>query len=121
MHPPPATDFSDRDFTQAHRAGGPSRTYYGRVYKSAFGADPFFTVSRRLELDGKFVGVIEVSVLLPIATHSCAANSAGNGRVESFTTRDHAELVQAREARTERGLVEYRPDRRAEAVRISMK
>ncbi len=63
MHPPPTTDFSARDFIQAHKMGGPARTYYGRVYKSDLGADPFFTVSRRLELDGKFVGVIEVSVL----------------------------------------------------------
>ena len=37
--------------------------YYGKVYASEFDAQPFFTISRRLEMDGAFVGVLEVSVL----------------------------------------------------------
>ncbi|MBV8921321.1 hybrid sensor histidine kinase/response regulator [Bradyrhizobium sp.] len=61
-HPPPETSFSDRDFIQAHLAG-PSQTYYGKVYASVLNAEPFFTVSRRLVLDGNVVGVIEASVL----------------------------------------------------------
>ena len=36
---------------------------YGQVYPSVFGAQPFFSVSRRLERNGEFVGVIEASVL----------------------------------------------------------
>jgi len=61
-HPPPETSFSDRDFIQAHLAG-PSQTYYGKVYASVLNAEPFFTVSRPLVLDGNVVGVIEASVL----------------------------------------------------------
>jgi len=62
MQPPPSLSFSDRDFFQAHL--GPDRgIYYGRVYQSRFNAQPFFTVSRRLERDGKFLGVVEISVL----------------------------------------------------------
>ena len=62
MHPPPEMSFSDRDFMQAHFAG-PSRTYYGKVYASVLDAQPFFTVSRRLEVNGNFIGVLEASVL----------------------------------------------------------
>jgi signal transduction histidine kinase/CheY-like chemotaxis protein len=62
VHPPPATSFSDRDFIQAQLVGGP-KTYYGKVYASVLDAQPFFTVSRRLELNGDFIGVIEASVL----------------------------------------------------------
>ena len=62
MQPPPDKDFSDRDFFQAHLKSG-SGTYYGQVYQSLFNGQPFFTVSRRIEHDGEFVGVLEVSVL----------------------------------------------------------
>jgi two-component system, NtrC family, sensor kinase len=62
VHPPPNQNFSDRDFFQAQvkSEGG---TFYGQVYKSLFNAQPFFTVSRRLDHDGEFIGVVEVSVL----------------------------------------------------------
>jgi signal transduction histidine kinase/CheY-like chemotaxis protein len=62
VHPPPSQKFSDRDFFLAHvkSNGG---VYYGQVYNSLFNAQPFFTVSRRLEHDGEFAGVVEVSVL----------------------------------------------------------
>ncbi len=62
VNPPPEESFSDRDFFQAHvkSHGG---TYYGQVYQSRFNAQPFFTVSRRLERNGEFIGVLEVSVL----------------------------------------------------------
>lgn len=62
VHPPPEMSFADRDFMQAHMSG-PPRTYYGKVYQSVLNAEPFFTVSRRLELDNTFIGVIEASVL----------------------------------------------------------
>jgi two-component system, NtrC family, sensor kinase len=62
IHPPPGYNFSDRDFFQAHLKAG-SGTYYGQVNKSLFNAQPFFTVSRRLEHGADFLGVIEASVL----------------------------------------------------------
>jgi two-component system, NtrC family, sensor kinase len=60
--PPPLQSFADRDFFQAHLSPGIG-LYYGRVYPSTHDAQPFFTVSRRLENDGMFIGVLEVSVL----------------------------------------------------------
>jgi signal transduction histidine kinase/CheY-like chemotaxis protein len=62
VHPPPAQDYSDRDFFRVH-VNGDGRTYYGQVYTSDFSGEPFFTVSRRIEQHGKFIGVLEVSVL----------------------------------------------------------
>src|SRR5262249_47270874 len=62
VHPPPEMSFSDRDFLQAHLAGGP-QTYYGKVYAWVMDAQPFFTVSRRLVLNGNLIGVLEASVL----------------------------------------------------------
>jgi two-component system NtrC family sensor kinase len=59
---PPLHSFADRDFFQAHLRPG-TGTYYGKVYASEFNAQAFFTISRRLEMDGAFVGVLEVSVL----------------------------------------------------------
>ncbi len=61
LHPPPSHNFADRDFIRAH-ATNDVATYYGRVYQPLFGAQPFFTVSRRLSRDGSFEGVIEISV-----------------------------------------------------------
>jgi signal transduction histidine kinase/CheY-like chemotaxis protein len=61
-HPPPARSFADRDFiTGPLRSGG--SIYYGRVYPSSFGAEPFFTVSRPLVENGSVVAILEVSVL----------------------------------------------------------
>ena len=40
-----------------------SGTYYGKVYKSTFNDQPFFTVSRRITHGGAFAGVLELSVL----------------------------------------------------------
>ena len=60
--PPPDQSVADRDFVVAHSHGDVG-TYYGQVYQSRFNAQPFFTVSRRLVRDGKFIGVIEISVL----------------------------------------------------------
>jgi signal transduction histidine kinase/CheY-like chemotaxis protein len=62
LQPAPDQSFADHDFFQAH-INGDAGTYYGRVYKSRFNAQPFFTVSRRLLRDGEFVGVLEISVL----------------------------------------------------------
>ena len=60
--PPPTQSFADRDFMQA-RNGEDGGIYYGRVYASTHGAQPFFTVSRRLEGVGQSAGILEVSVL----------------------------------------------------------
>ena len=61
-HPPPAQDFSDRDFVveTLKRRGN---LYYGKVYLSSFGAEPFFTVSRSLFVDDVTVSILEISVL----------------------------------------------------------
>ena len=58
----PDESFADWDFFKAHREGEIG-TYYGQIYPSRFNGQPFFTVSRRLDRDGHFVGVLEVSVL----------------------------------------------------------
>ncbi len=63
LHPPPSANFSDRDFYQAHFRTSDAGTYYGQVYLSQFNGQPFFTVSRRLDYDGAFAGVLEISVL----------------------------------------------------------
>jgi signal transduction histidine kinase/CheY-like chemotaxis protein len=62
MQPAPDESFADRDFIRAHAAGD-GGTYYGQVYESRFGAQPFFTVSQRIMHDDTFVGVLEISVL----------------------------------------------------------
>ena len=61
-HPPPPETFTDRDFITGPLQSGGS-IYYGRVYPSSFGAEPFFTVSRPLIANGSVAGVLEVSVL----------------------------------------------------------
>jgi two-component system, NtrC family, sensor kinase len=61
-HPPPTQNYSERDFYLAHVKQDVG-TYYGRVYKSQFNNQPFFTVSRRLTHGGAFAGVLELSVL----------------------------------------------------------
>jgi two-component system, NtrC family, sensor kinase len=62
MDPPPNENFADRDFIRAHEAAG-TGPYYGQIYESRFGAEPFFTVSERIEHDNAFIGVLEISVL----------------------------------------------------------
>jgi signal transduction histidine kinase/CheY-like chemotaxis protein len=61
-HPPPTQNYSDRDFYQAHLRGA-AGTYYGRINPSQFGGEPFFTVSKRLNRNGAFAGILEISVL----------------------------------------------------------
>jgi two-component system, NtrC family, sensor kinase len=61
-HPPPAQSYADRDFFQAQLKPGDS-VYYGQVNNSQFNGEPFFTVSKRLDRDGAFAGVVEISVL----------------------------------------------------------
>jgi signal transduction histidine kinase len=58
----PDTNLADRDFFRAHLRGDVG-TYYGQVYESRYGGQPFFTVSQRLLHDGAFMGVVEISVL----------------------------------------------------------
>ena len=62
VNPPPDRDFSDRDYIQAHVQADVG-TYYGQVHPSLFNAQPFFTVSKRLERNGALIGILEVSVL----------------------------------------------------------
>jgi two-component system NtrC family sensor kinase len=62
VQPAPDESFADRDFIRAHAADD-GATYYGQVYESRFGAQPFFTVSQRIMHDDTFVGVLEISVL----------------------------------------------------------
>jgi two-component system NtrC family sensor kinase len=61
-HPPPTQSYADRDFYQAHFRSD-AGTYYGETNISQFNGKPFFTVSRRLNHDGAFAGVVEISVL----------------------------------------------------------
>jgi signal transduction histidine kinase/CheY-like chemotaxis protein len=61
-HPPPSQSYADRDFYQAHFHSD-AGTYYGQVNLSKFNGEPFFTVSMRLNHDGAFAGVLEISVL----------------------------------------------------------
>src|SRR5580704_1777951 len=62
LDPAPDRDFSDLDFFQAQHKSDVG-TYYGQVYQSLYNAQPFFTVSRQLMLNGEFIGVLEISVL----------------------------------------------------------
>jgi two-component system NtrC family sensor kinase len=61
-YPPPEQSFADRDYFKAH-VNADVGTFYGQVYPSTVGGQPFFAVSRRLTRDGVFVGVLEASVL----------------------------------------------------------
>ncbi len=62
VYPAPTRNYSDRDFIQAHLKGDVG-DFYGQVYVPNTLVEPFFTVSRRIERNGEFVGVLEVSVL----------------------------------------------------------
>jgi signal transduction histidine kinase/CheY-like chemotaxis protein len=62
VEPAPNESFADRDFIRAHREAD-AAPYYGQVYESRFGAQPFFTVSERIVHDGTYIGVLEISVL----------------------------------------------------------
>jgi two-component system, NtrC family, sensor kinase len=62
VDPPPAQSYADRDFVQAH-SNSDDGIYYGQVYASTLGGEPYFSLSRRLVRDGEFVGILEVSVL----------------------------------------------------------
>jgi two-component system NtrC family sensor kinase len=60
--PSPTADFSDRDFVKAH-IGSDVGIHVGQVYSSSLGAQPFFTISRRLVRDETPVGIVEISIL----------------------------------------------------------
>ncbi len=61
-HPPPGENFAERDFITGPLQSGGS-VYYGQVYPSSLGGEPFFTVSRSLIAHGSVAAVLEVSVL----------------------------------------------------------
>jgi two-component system NtrC family sensor kinase len=87
IEPAPDESFADRDFFRAH-LGGNDGTYYGRVYASRFGAQPFFTVSQRLVHDGAFLGVLEISVLPSNFFHFFATLAYAEGQQFSLIRND---------------------------------
>ena len=87
IEPAPRESFADRDFFRAH-LGGDDGTYYGQVYESRFGAQPFFTVSQRLLHDGAFMGVLEISVLPSNFFHFFATLAYAEGQQFSLIRND---------------------------------
>jgi two-component system, NtrC family, sensor kinase len=87
MEPAPDQSFIDRDFIRAH-LGSDNGTFYGQVYESRFGAQPFFTVSQRLVRDGVFVGVLEISVLPSNFFHFFATLAYAEGQQFSLIRND---------------------------------
>ena len=87
IEPAPDESFADRDFFRAH-LGGNDGTYYGQVYASRFGAQPFFTVSQRLVHDGAFLGVLEISVLPSNFFHFFATLAYAEGQQFSLIRDD---------------------------------
>jgi two-component system, NtrC family, sensor kinase len=87
MEPAPDQSFIDRDFIRAH-LGSDNGTFYGQVYESRFGAQPFFTVSQRLVRDGAFVGVLEISVLPSNFFHFFATLAYAEGQQFSLIRND---------------------------------
>ena len=87
IEPAPEESFADRDFIRAH-LGGNDGTYYGQVYASRFGAQPFFTVSQRLVRDGTFLGVLEISVLPSNFFHFFATLAYAEGQQFSLIRDD---------------------------------
>jgi signal transduction histidine kinase len=87
MEPVPDQSFAGRDFIRAHLAGNDG-TYYGQVYESRFGAQPFFTVSQRLIHDGAFIGVLEISVLPSNFFHFFATLAYAEGQQFSLIRND---------------------------------
>jgi signal transduction histidine kinase len=87
IEPAPDESFADRDFFRAH-LGGNDGTYYGRVYASRFGAQPFFTVSQRLVHDGAFLGVLKISVLPSNFFHFFATLAYAEGQQFSLIRDD---------------------------------
>ena len=62
VYPAPTRSYLDRDFVQAHLKSDVG-VFYGQIYIATTNAQPFFTVSQRIEKDGEFIGVLEISVL----------------------------------------------------------
>jgi len=87
IEPAPRESFAERDFFRAH-LGGDDGTYYGQVYESRFGAQPFFTVSQRLLHDGAFMGVLEISVLPSNFFHFFATLAYAEGQQFSLIRND---------------------------------
>ena len=81
------TSSADRDFFRAHLHGDIG-TYYGQVYQSRFGGQPFFTVSQRLVHDGAFMGVLEISVLPSNFFHFFATLAYAEGQQFSLIRDD---------------------------------
>lgn len=61
-HPAPRTlDVSDREYFRAHRDRG-DEWYVTHTLRSRMTGEPFFGVSARREIDGRFAGVVSVSL-----------------------------------------------------------
>jgi signal transduction histidine kinase/CheY-like chemotaxis protein len=81
VHPPPQEQrYSDRDYFMA-QVGADAGIYYGGIYPSRFNGEPFFGVSRRLNRDGAFLGVLEASVL-PSTFYRFFASMAYSGGLQ---------------------------------------
>ena len=62
-YPVPRTiDASDREYFQVHRSGSGPRTFVSEILRGRAQSATFFQFSRRRERDGRFAGVIAVSV-----------------------------------------------------------
>jgi two-component system NtrC family sensor kinase len=78
---------ADRDFFRAHLQGDVG-TYYGQIYESRFGGQPYFSVSQRLIHDGAFMGVLEISVLPSNFFHFFATLAYAEGQQFSLIRDD---------------------------------
>jgi signal transduction histidine kinase/CheY-like chemotaxis protein len=78
---------ADRDFFRSHLRGDVG-TYYGQIYESRFGGQPYFTVSQRLLHDGAFMGVLEISVLPSNFFHFFATLAYAEGQQFSLIRDD---------------------------------
>jgi two-component system NtrC family sensor kinase len=84
---PPGASYADRDFFRAHLQGDVG-TYFGQVYESRLGAQPFFTVSQQLIRDGAFMGVLEISILPSNFFHFFATLAYAEGQQFSLIRDD---------------------------------
>jgi two-component system NtrC family sensor kinase len=55
-------NFANEDYFQVHLAKD-AGTYFGGLHSSFSGNPPYFTISRRIEKDGAFAGVLEISMI----------------------------------------------------------
>jgi len=82
--PPPRLYYGDEDYFSVPR-DHPDSLYVGHIHRSVSGGEPYFTLNRaRRDADGKFAGVIEMSLLLWAGTKTCSPAEWSSGW--GFTT-----------------------------------